>query len=73
MPRKCPSGKIRIHRKSSGTYYCAEDKGRPGRTPKQARVLPPISDDESLGYKVNASEATRRKQLRDAAKIKPNY
>lgn len=68
MPRTCPKGEIRVHRKSSNKYYCTKDRGKKGRTPKQARVLPDIDDSESLKYKTNVSQAIRRKQLRAASK-----
>lgn len=52
---KCPKGKILIreYKKKSGIRvksHCTVDKGAPGRTPKNKRVLPKLKNDEFAGY-----------------------
>lgn len=64
--RKSKKGSIRV---SKG---CTPDKGKPGKTRLNQRVLPKPSKDRSLtkyGYTVHKSDDSRKKALREASSV----
>lgn len=51
---------------------CTPDKGKPGKTRLNQRILPKPSKDRSLkkyGYTVNKSDDSRKKALREASNV----
>ncbi len=67
----CPKGKIRrsSYTKKDGTRVastCVPDKGKPGKTPKSQKILPPIKNNKYLrssGYSTKKSKSERHKAL----------
>lgn len=64
--RKSKKGSVKVSR------GCTPDKGKPGKTRQNQRVLPKPSKDRSLskyGYNIHKNEQSRHKSLRDASDV----
>lgn len=80
VARKCPKGTIRrasytrtlsrTGRKSYVKAACVPDKGAPGKTPKNKRILPKPGNEIRLhefGYKLSKPQRSRRRSLARAS------
>jgi len=79
MPSKCPKGKIRrkayvTKRGTKVKSTCTVNKGLPGKTPKNRKVLPKLKKGEltEYGYHLKNSAEKREKSLRKAMKNEGN-
>ena len=86
VKHRCPSGKVikkshsrKGYTRADGTrvskgnvkYGCVNDKGKKGKTYKNAKILPKLKEDVKLGtfgYYLDRAETKRREALRKASK-----